>query len=195
MQPTSEPITFPTEIKGERVILRIMNELDAMELKKVTDNSLDHLGVWFAWAREGAQGLEKHIEKIRDYKDRFQRSSDFCYGIFLKENDQMIGGASMHTRQGPGIIEIGYWLDKDFVKKGYAHESAKILKDEAFKIPSIEKVEIRCDERNQGSSNVAKALGMKHEYTHRLLMRNEDGERNRTMVWVIFREELQTAGN
>ncbi len=47
------------------------------------------------------------------------RGEDFVYGIFDKDETEVIGGTGMHPRVGPQAQEIGYWMAAKHAGKGY----------------------------------------------------------------------------
>lgn len=190
MELKKKNLVFAEQLLSDRIILRVFKEEEAPTLKQRIDESLDHLASWFPWADEGTKPVQVHLEKIRDFKQRFENGTDYCYGVFDRETGKLLGSAGLHTRQGEGILEIGYWIAKDSIRKGYAKEAARLLMSEAFKQPTIEKVVIQTDENNIASYSVAKSIGLAYEYTYRRVNKNKDGSRNRTAVWSIFREEL-----
>ncbi len=49
------------------------------------------------------------------------------YGIFDSNETVVLGGSGLHTRIGPGALEIGYWVQADHIGKGYATEVCAAL--------------------------------------------------------------------
>jgi ribosomal-protein-serine acetyltransferase len=62
-------------------------------------------------------------------------------------------------RQGPGTLDLGYWVHVDHTGTGYATEMARALTAAAFDVPGIERVEIHHDKANVRSRAVPRALG------------------------------------
>ena len=63
----------------------------------------------------------------------------------------MLGSFGLMTRQGPGTIEIGYWVhvDADRPRLGDAREPR--AHQRALAVDGITTVYIRCDERNSAA--------------------------------------------
>lgn len=59
--------------------------------------------------------------------------------------------------------EIGYWISSEFTRKGYMTEAVGIIEKEVFDNFGINRISIKCDERNKASSGVAKKCGYKFE--------------------------------
>lgn len=174
-----------------RLIVRKYELRDAESLKEVVDRNVDHLLPWLPWAANEPQSIEMKRELIRGWDKNFEADEDYVYAIFLKNNEQFIGGTGYHTRQGKDILEIGYWMDKNHANKGYITESSYALTKVAFQYLGIEKMEIRCMLENIASGRVPEKLGYLHEYDYRKIEKNEAGERARHSVWTMFKEKFK----
>src|SRR5207237_10543833 len=95
-------------------------------------------------------------------------------------------GIGLHTRRGTGVLEIGYWVHREWTRRGIASAAAGALTTTAFGLHGIERVEIRCDATNAASAGVPQRLGFALEST---VFRPADapGETGREMVWVATR--------
>lgn len=175
-------------LETERLILRPFQFEDAEELMKRVNENTDHLRRWMPWGHELPVSLDKQNANIRKWTAYFTADTDYVYGMFDKKTGEIIGSTGLHTRQGKGILEIGYWIRKDKQGFGYTTEAAKEMERVAFECLQAEKVEIRCEHKNLPSAKVAERLGYTHEYTYTLLEREENGERRKLMVWVKFRK-------
>lgn len=63
---------------------------------------------------------------VEDVAQWIADSGHNCFGIFLRENGQLIGSGSIAPNQG-GINELGYNLAKAYWSKGYATEASKAM--------------------------------------------------------------------
>jgi RimJ/RimL family protein N-acetyltransferase len=86
------------------------------------------------------------------------------------------------TRQGPGTIEIGYWVHVDEIGHGLATLASRALTNESLALPGITAVYIRCDERNTRSAAVPRRLGFTLEETA-VRAPEAPGESGRLMIW------------
>jgi len=73
-----------------------------------------------------------------------------------------VGGSGLHKRLGPGGLEIGYWVHREFTRRGIASSASRALTDHAFARPDIELVEIHHDAANVASAEVPRSLGFRH---------------------------------
>ncbi len=74
--------------------------------------------------------------------------------------------------------------------KGYATRAAGRLVEEAFSLPEVERVEIRCDETNLASAAVPPRLGFRLAGIENRTPRTP-AETQREMVWVLHRQQFE----
>lgn len=67
--------------------------------------------------------------------------------------------AGLHDRSGGGAVEIGYWCHVDHLGRGVATRAARALTALPAGLPTVDRVEIHCDEANLRSAAVARRLG------------------------------------
>jgi RimJ/RimL family protein N-acetyltransferase len=176
---------LPDRIETARLVLRPWAVEDAPKLKAIIDANLDHLRAWMPWAMNEPSPVETIAERIEMFRGQRERGEDFNVGVLL--GDEGIGGAGLHRRNGPGVLEIGYWIAAAHVRRGYATEAAAALSDLAFAMAGIERVEIRCDPRNVFSAAVPRKLGFVHTTTLEANTVTPTGEPRDTMVWEMTR--------
>jgi RimJ/RimL family protein N-acetyltransferase len=82
------------------------------------------------------------------------------YHIFFK--NALVGSVGfVHLNEKHKNCEIGYWLDAKHNGLGIMTKSTKMLEDFAFEKLGCERVEIKCDEKNEKSAGVPERLGYK----------------------------------
>jgi RimJ/RimL family protein N-acetyltransferase len=117
---------------------------------------------------------------------------DFVYGVFERDESEVVGGSGLHTRLGEGALEIGYWIRASRVRQGFARETAAALTKLAFAVCGVDRVEIRVDPANEASLGVPRALGFHEEATlRRRLPAGEGQPRRDVVVFSLFAEQLQ----
>ncbi len=79
----------------------------------------------------------------------------------LKSSHKMIGNVYMGKREFD-TLELGYVLNRNYWKKGYAAESIKVLVRQAFS-DGIHRIYAECDPLNSGSWKLLEALGFQRE--------------------------------
>jgi RimJ/RimL family protein N-acetyltransferase len=127
------------------------------------NESLEHLRPWMAWAAQPVSDATQSAFLAASV-ELWDRRLDFGYSL-LDPEGVVIGGAGLHTRLGPGILEIGYWVHVRWTRRGIARAAARALTDAALGLPEITSVVIRHDAANQASERVPRALGYRCEGT------------------------------
>jgi RimJ/RimL family protein N-acetyltransferase len=181
----------PEEIDAGPVRLRRWRTEDAGLVTRLVTANLEHLRPWMPWAREAPAEAEEH-EFLERMEAAWERRSDFGFAVEVPDVGPT-GGMGLHTRQGPGTLEIGYWIAAASTGRGYATAAARALTDAAFALPGVDRVEIRCDEANVASAAIPRRLG------YRLLevysrQPSAPAETGRAMIWAVERGEWPARG-
>ncbi len=176
---TRAPSDIAVPVDGLR--LRRWSVDDAERLLLAVEPSLPELRVWMPWASEPPT-----IESVRSFLERAgaEAGSEEEMGFGLVDADgEVVGGFGLHRRQGPGILEIGYWVRSDRTRRGYATASARALTDTGFDcFPEVDRIEIRCHPANLASAAVPRKLGYHLDGT------GPDGH----LVWAVARSRWPT---
>ncbi|MDQ7839460.1 MAG: GNAT family protein [bacterium] len=180
-------------IHTRRLVLRCWHPMDAPLLTAAIEANLEHLRPWMLWAQHEPTDLQTKIERLRRWRGEFDLGQDFVYGIFNREDTQVLGSSGLHTRVGPGAREIGYWIHKDYLNQGLATEAVAALTKVAFVIDKVARVEIHCDPNNVRSLAVPRKLGFCHEATLRRRTQTPDGRPRDTMIWTLLADEYPTS--
>ena len=163
-------------------VVRRYVEEDMPAVVDVVNASLDHLKPWMPWAQE-TMTLEAQLDFFRDSDKQWDEGSNFIYGIF-DPSGRVVGGTGFHVRNGPGVLEIGYWLARDAAGKGLMTRVADALTKAASTVEGVTRVEIHCDADNTRSAAIPKRLGYS-------LLRVEDreilapGECGKHLIWAL----------
>jgi RimJ/RimL family protein N-acetyltransferase len=184
----------PSRIATPRLILRAWHPDDAPLLKEAIDSSLEHLRPWMPWAVHEPSPVEATAALLEKFRSDFMAGNEWHYGIFTRDEGELLGGAGLHPRLGPGALEIGYWLRVTATHRGYATEAVAALTRAALKERGVSRVEIRCDPRNSASAAVARRLGYRHVTTLEANALTPAGQPRDTMVWERTAAELAGEG-
>jgi RimJ/RimL family protein N-acetyltransferase len=138
------------------------------------------------WAQQ-APSIEEEGVVIGRMELGWLERTDFVYAVVLSPTGP-IGAIGLHTRQGPGTLEIGYWIAALHTGRGYATAAARALAVTALALPSVDLVQIRCDEANQASAAVPRKLGFRLVETITRKM-EAPAETGRGMIWAARRGE------
>jgi len=125
--------------------------------------SLEHLRPWMPWATPAGATIAAQQERLlqadRDWDDR----REFSYVVQAVGGERVLGGSSLMTRLGPGVVEIGYWLHVHECGRGRATRAAEALTIAALDVAGVALVVIRCDEADERSALIPVRIGYRLE--------------------------------
>lgn len=163
-------------------VLRLVRTSDAKVIALAVGESLEHLRPWMPWADDESADERFQRQRLRGVQHKAAVGEEWQYGLFPADESRVLGSFGLMTRQGPGTIEIGYWVHVDEIGHGLATLASHALTNVSLALPGITTVYIRCDERNTPSAAVPRRLGYSLEET---ITRAPEapGEAGRLMIW------------
>jgi RimJ/RimL family protein N-acetyltransferase len=176
-------------IETERTVIRCYEPRDAALLKSAVDASLDRLVPWLPWAHDEPQTLDAKIELLRQFRGKFDLGQDYVYGIFDREESEILGGTGLHTRVGEGAREIGYWIATRHEGKGVVTETTAALVRVGFEVEHLVRVDIHCDPENVRSAAIPRKLGFHLDGTLRQRIPRRHGPPADRMIWTLLAAE------
>ncbi|MDH3205786.1 MAG: GNAT family N-acetyltransferase [Gemmatimonadota bacterium] len=179
---------MPPRIVTERLVIRCWHEDDAPLLRAAIDGSLEHLRRWMPWALNEPSSMDETRERLRGNKAKFEEGQDFTYGIFSRDEVEVVGGSGLHPRIGKGGLEIGYWIRADRTGRGLATETAKALTEIGMRASGVSRLQIMCDPENAASRRVPEKLGYSLIETRVGDTHTPDGGLRDTAVFELLRE-------
>ncbi len=183
----------PYRVLTPRLMLRCWDPGDAPALAGLVARNLEHLRPWMNWASDENSDLEIQYQRLRQARARFDQDLDFIYGVLSRDGQTLLGSTGLHTRVGEGVLEIGYWIDKDHTRRGLATELSAALTKTAFEIFKVKRVEIHCDPENLASAAVPRKLGYTLEAVLRQRTVDYDGKPSDSMIWTLLESEYPTS--
>jgi len=156
-RPTPPPT--PYRIETARLVLRPWDLRDAAGLHRAVTRSRDHLLPWLPWALFPPADAREALATVRRFRGQFDLDADHVFGIFADDDATVIGGSGLHPRIGPGAREIGYWVDAEHARRGYAREATAALVKVGFEVLRQRKIEIRVQPENTASLAIPEQLG------------------------------------
>lgn len=187
------PLSPAYRIHTQRLVIRCWHPDDASLLSTAIAQSLEHLKAWMPWAHEEPNDLQQRMNRLRQFRGKFDLGQDFIYGIFNLDETQVLGGTGLHTRIGNDALELGYWIHAHHLNQGLATEAAAALTKVAFTVNQVARVEIHCDPTNLRSAAVPRKLGFIHEATLRQRVENHEGCKRDSMIWSLFAADYPTS--
>ncbi len=148
---------LPERIETARLVLRRWTVDDVDRLARAVERNLEHLRPFMPWiAAEPLSKPDRHL-LVEGWEQRWREGGDVVLAI--ERDGDIVGGCGLHARRGPGVLEIGYWVDTDALGLGIAAEAAEALTRAALTVPGVESVEIHHDRANTRSGAVPRRLG------------------------------------
>ncbi len=156
-------LNIPHNITAPRLKLCAPDVGEFQEINRAILETYDHLELWIPWATK-----KPTVEETQDAETRTQAKwmtrEELMFNIFDRATEQFAGKVGLHRiNWNIPSFEIGYWIRKNHMNKGFATEATHALTRFAFQQLGAKRVEIRCSSKNEKSIAIAKKLGFEHE--------------------------------
>jgi RimJ/RimL family protein N-acetyltransferase len=177
--------TAPQRVEDGDTALRRYSIDDAGPMAQMVRECMDHLVPWLPWASDETAAVGTQLTRMREsIKGYEQPDGTWDYAV-CDRGGRLIGSAGIVVRDD-GRVEIGYWVHIDAVGHGHATRAARMLTEVWREHRAEARIEIRCDEANVKSANVAHKLGYRLEAVidHPIEAASETG---RMMIWALER--------
>ena len=143
------------ELETDRLILRKISKSDAKDMYEYAKNP--DVSKYLTWSAH--ESLRYTRSYIKFLIKKYREGEYFDWAIEEKESHKFIGtcGYSMFDEEN-FKVEVGYVLNPDFCKRGYATEAVKRIVEYAKEL-GMHRVEARIIKENTVSENVIKKCG------------------------------------
>ena len=186
---------LPEELPGERVALRPYRPGDGAQVWEAIQESLPELRPWMPWAHDHIPPTETE-EVIRRFAAQWVLRQHLIVGIWHRETGRFLGSTGLHVIDWEiPWFELGYWVRTSEERKGYVTEAGRLLMRFAFETLGANRLEVRCDTRNERSIAVARRLGFTLEGTRRCDSRTPAGELRDTLIFSLTPGEYGRLGS
>lgn len=178
MSETVSPILrdLPTELIGERVIVRPYRPGDGQAVWEAVEESREHILPWLPWGDTHRSPSDSEAFVRRSYA-RWLTREDLSLSIWHRKSGTYLGGSGLHRMNWDvPSFEIGYWLRRSAVGQGYMTEAVRLICGMAFETLGANRVFIRAATANHRSAAIPPRLGFTLEGTLRSSTRNTRGE-------------------
>lgn len=148
-------------IHTDRLVLRELDETDRQPVHSYASDP--EVVQYMDWGPNTEEETKSFIRRSIDYQKKKPRQN-YTLAITLKADDRLIGGCGIHVTN-PDNQEgwLGYCLNRDFWRQGYATETAKALLEFGFKQLRLHRIYATCDPVNVASAHVLDKIGMQRE--------------------------------
>lgn len=174
----------PGILEGERVLVRPLADRDAVPLFEAVQESARHLRPWMPWWDQHPTP-DASLDYIRHCQAQYTLREKFPMGMFTPDG-AFLGGIGLHVHDwAVPSFEVGYWIRQSAEGQGLVTEAVKLLVTCAFSGLAAQRVQLRCDARNERSANVARRAGFVHEGTFRNHTVTTDGTLETTLIFAM----------
>jgi ribosomal-protein-serine acetyltransferase len=191
-------IDVPERIETGRLVLRSPRRGDGPAVNDAVRASLAELSPWMPWAGTMPSADESEIH-CRRQQARFILREDFALLIFLRRADgsegELVGGTGLHRIDWAlRRFEIGYWRKTGCEGRGLLTEAVRAVARLAFDVLDARRVEIRMDDGNARSWQLAERAGFTLEAMLRFDSASPQGEPRSTRVYARVRGAEEPMG-
>ena len=184
-------IDVPERLETERLVLRCPRPGDGPAVNVAVCESLEGLRPWMPWAK-AAPSIDDSEAYCRRMHAKFLLREDLVLLIFERGSDgaagPVLGAVGLHRIDWVArCFEIGYWRRKGLGGLGIVSEAVRGLARMAWDRLDARRLEIRMDEDNVPSRNVAERAGFTFEGLLRLNALAPDGSARSTRVYARVR--------
>ncbi len=136
--------------------MRTLNINDAPSLANLVYRNKRFWSIYEPLHRDEYYTTVVQREKIRESQMLLKEKREFSFGVFLPETDQMIGHISLYSLKRMPFSSglIGYSIDEEFIGKGIASASVKLVRHFAFEHVNLNRIEAYVSPKNLGSIKV-----------------------------------------
>ena len=152
------PIRPPHEIRTERLVLRSARAGDGYALREAISVSLQD---FFPWLPFSAQ-LSDHetMERVSRLAGKSFLEGEFYVWRAWGPEGLLVGSVDLHSfNHAVASCQIGYWLRSGRTGQGLAKEMVQAAIEVARNALKVQRIEARCDTRNERAWRLAERLG------------------------------------
>ncbi|MEP6985214.1 MAG: GNAT family protein [Chloroflexota bacterium] len=183
---------FPAQFETARLLLCAPKLGDGKMINEAIVESHAELKPWLTWA-DPLPSPELSEETNRLSVTHYIQRKVMRMNVIQKSDGLFVGVTSLHHIDwSVPAFEIGYWVRTSLAGKGYAKESVQGITDFAFSTLKAERIEIRCDTRNDRSAAVAQRACYTLEGHSRHDMREKDDTLSDAFIFGMIRPEWET---
>lgn len=169
--------------------MRCLSPLDTPSVSRAIEESIEHLRPWLTWTAHEPLTLAQRLTWVRTQRGHFDLGSDYCFGAFSKDEEQLLGFGLLRLAADVHERELGYWIHARHVRQGLATELVSALLRVAFDVEQLDSVELRTFPHNLASARLARRLGFSGPVFDPLSYPMPDGSKSDLHVFGLSRAE------
>ncbi len=182
-------LSFSSYDEAYRRLANLPWDILETERLKVRESTVEDVEAFYRIYKEPSitrymEDLFRDPDEERVYIETYIKQVYGFYGfgmwtVILKETGQVVGRAGLSIREGYELPELGFVIDKEYQRKGYAYEVCQGILDYARKELFFDKIQALVHPENEASLRLLERLGFVYENNVReqkeeymLLMKN-----------------------
>jgi ribosomal-protein-serine acetyltransferase len=146
----------------DEIALVLAEERHAQLMTDLIVRNQARLARWEPWAEQPAT-LEGTRAYIRSALEDFVRGRQISTIIAVDGGRRFVGRCGIRINPHTSAGDIGYWIDRDYERRGITSRSARALISSAFDEVGLSKMDLRTSVDNKRSRAVAERLGFAFE--------------------------------
>lgn len=153
------------KMNGKHIYLRFLEEKDAEAMKQLYLGNREFFQKYSPKRDEDYYTYERHLKSIKNAIESRKIDKEYSFGIFLKENDCLIGDLDLTgvLRDVLQCCYIGYSLDSKYNGKGYMTEAVRLVAEYGFNQLHLHRIVAGVMPTNIGSLRVLEKVGFEKE--------------------------------
>ncbi len=175
-----------TNLEGERVFIRRLRLSDANDVYvNVRDKEI------VRWSLNIPHPYPKKIAAkfIRKSQREWRAKKGFVFGVVFKKTGRVIGVTGFkNIDRISNCADIGYWLGKNYWRRGLATEAVRLVLKFGFKELKLHRIYAYVFEKNTGSKLVLEKCGFKLEGVMREALLKRSRRHNMLNYGILKRE-------
>ena len=113
------------------------------------------------WGPNAEADTQSYVGRMAEMQEQFPRTV-YELAMTLPSDGTLIGGVGLHVVSA-GIGEVGYCLNPQYWRRGFASEAAREMLRFGFVELGLHRIYATCRPGNVGSAAVMKSIGMTYE--------------------------------
>jgi len=116
------------------------------------------------WSDPPINHIDEAIRVLQEDIDSDAKGNSMCWSIILNGQDKMVGKCILFNYSQKNYrAEIGYIINRDYWRRGFAQQALEALIGFAFNTLELHRIEADVDPENAGSLGILEKLGFERE--------------------------------
>lgn len=170
------------EIKTNRLLLRPLN-INDLDSVHIYASDKDNTKFMFMLPNDTKEETAQFLLKVTD---EWGKEIPSFYEFAITLNNEQIGAISITLNEEKTVGELGWIINKQYWKKGYAKEAALAIKEFAIKELKVSKLIANCDFRNSNSYKLMEKIGLMLESDNVIRTYPKNGETVKGLTYSLI---------